>query len=125
MEQFSVEEYLKDPSKKVITQEGEDVRILCVDRKNTVFPVVALCYNVDTGQETCRTYTADGRCFEKVAYRCDLFFAPEKKEGWINLYRNSGGFLLPSRVYQSKEVAEKRGSWHDCYVTTTKIEWEE
>ena len=66
-------------------------------------------------------YVAGSKCNDAN----DLFFASKKHEGWVNLYKNSGGFLLPSRIYQSNEVAKKRGSWHDCYVTTTKIEWEE
>ena len=56
----------------------------------------------------------------------DLFFAPEKHEGWVNLYDHSEGSCLGS-VYSSKEVAEamskKCGLQH--YITTIKIEWEE
>ena len=56
----------------------------------------------------------------------DLFFAPEKHEGWVNLYDHSEGPCL-GRVYSSKEVAEamskKCGLQH--YITTIKIEWEE
>lgn len=53
-------------------------------------------------------------------------FAPEKKEGWVNLYNLSEGPYLGS-VYSSKEVAEamskKCGLQH--YIATIKIEWEE
>lgn len=34
MERFSLEKYIKDPSKKVITRNGLNVRIICVDRKS-------------------------------------------------------------------------------------------
>ena len=56
----------------------------------------------------------------------DLFFAPEKHEGWINVYRHSdGGHAYAGAVYDSKEDAEKRKTIDENYVTTIKIEWEE
>lgn len=43
MKQFNLEEYLKDPNKKVVTRDGRNVRIICTDRKGTEYSVVALC----------------------------------------------------------------------------------
>ena len=125
MKPFNLEEYLKNPSRKIVTRDGRKARIICTDAKSKDYPIVALIKSQDEKEEYSLRYTVNGQyCpgYEKLE---DLFFAPERHEGWINLYKNSGGFLFPSRIYQSKEVAEKRGSWHDCYVTTTKIEWEE
>ena len=31
MKQFSLEEYLANPSKKVVTRDGRNVRIICTD----------------------------------------------------------------------------------------------
>ena len=122
MKQFSLEEYLKNPNQKVVTRDGHPVRIICTDHDNISYPIVGAIKGYDFpfcfGEDG---YVVGSKCNDAN----DLFFASTKYEGWINLYKSSGGFLLPSRVYQSKEVAEKRGSWHDCYVTTTKIEWEE
>ena len=49
MKPFSLDEYLKNPSKKVVTKEGKTVkRILCTDARGN-YPVVALieegCYD--------------------------------------------------------------------------------
>ena len=33
MEQFSLEKYLANPSRKVVTRSGHSVRIICTDRK--------------------------------------------------------------------------------------------
>ena len=124
MKQFSIDEYLKNPNRKVVTRDGAAVKIICTDFDRE-YPIVGAI----NGHKYPDLFTENG-CYtsDGTSSPCDLFFAPEKKEkheGWINLYKNSGGSLIPSRVYQSKEVAKKRGSWHDCYVTTTKIEWEE
>ena len=123
MKPFNLKEYIKNPNKKVITRNGRPVKIVYTDKKG-MYPVVALIEYNNT-YENVFAFTTDGRYSFVETDEKDLFFAPEKHEGWINLYKNSGGFLLPSRIYQSKEVAEKRGIWHDCYVTTTKIEWED
>ena len=125
MKQFNLEEYLKNPNQKVVTRDGHPVRIICTDHDNISYPIIGAIKGYDFpfcfGEDG---YVAGSKCNDAN----DLFFTPEKKEkheGWVNLYKNSEGFLIQSRVYQSKEVAEKRGRWHDCYVTTIKIEWEE
>ena len=122
MKQFSLEEYLKNPNQKVVTRDGHPVRIICTDHDNISYPIVGALQGHDFpfcfGEDG---YVVGSKCNDAN----DLFFASKKHEGWVNLYKNAGGFLLPSRIYQSNEVAKKRGSWHDCYVTTTKIEWEE
>ena len=122
MKQFSLDEYLKNPNQKVVTRDGHPVRIICTDHDNISYPIVGAIKGYDFpfcfGEDG---YVVGSKCNDAN----DLFFASKKHEGWVNLYKNSGSSLIPSRVYQSKELAEKRGSWHDCYVTTTKIEWEE
>ena len=42
MEKFNLEEYLKNPSRKVVTRDGRNVRIVCTDRNINNFPIVAL-----------------------------------------------------------------------------------
>ena len=57
----------------------------------------------------------------------DLFFAPIKREGWINVYKGVIENHLPyvgQKVYKSKEEAI-RNKCSDYYFTTLKIEWEE
>ena len=125
MKQFNLKEYLANPNRKVVTGSGRNVRIICTDSKIRDYPIIALVEE-PSGFENLFSYTEGGQMISyEPSEKYDLFFAFEKHEGWVNLYKNSGGFLLPSRIYQTKEVAKKRGSWHDCYVTTTKIEWEE
>ena len=42
MKPFNLEEYLANPTKKVVTRDGRNVRIICTDRKGTDFPIVGL-----------------------------------------------------------------------------------
>lgn len=125
MKQFSLEEYLKNPSRKVVTREGRSARIICTDAKEG-YPVVALIAleGEHGGYEKPETYTKDGRCYVGIPTDLDLFFAPEKHEGWINVYKNeSGCYVLGAGILKSKEDAE------DCRgrrrVATVKLEWEE
>ena len=124
MKQFDLKEYLANPSRKVVTRSGRNVRIICTDKKGYDYPIVALIENKLEGYEGVIYYTKDGKCTANESSMNDLFFAPEKHEGWINIYRDSdNGRVYTGRPYDSKEDAEKRKS--DEYVTTIKIEWEE
>ena len=42
MKPFNLEEYLKNPDKKVVTRDGRNVRIICTDRRDSVYPIVVL-----------------------------------------------------------------------------------
>lgn len=124
MKQFNLKEFLDNPNRKVITRCGEEVKIICTDRKYTGYPIVALICKETNEEIEC--YTENGEHSKGQIYNTDLFFAPEKKKGWVNLYDLSEGPYL-GRVYSSKEVAEsmiKNCGLHP-YIATVKIEWEE
>ena len=124
MEQFSLEKYLANPSRKVVTRSGRAVRIICTDRRDLNFPIVALIEK-DSGGEVIYAHTKDGIYCNTCPTTYDLFFTPEKHEGWINVYRNNDSHTYAGAVYDSKEDAEKRKVIDENYVTTIKIEWEE
>ena len=128
MKQFNLEEYLKNPSKKVVTKDGRNVRIICTDRKDFNAPIVALVDYGTTEGERCLYYTKEGKsCADDslVSY-ADLFFVTEKHEGWVNIFKGTidDYFIGDSRVFESKEDAEKAEKEWSSYVTV-KIEWEE
>lgn len=129
MKQFSLKEYLKNPNQKVVTRNGEKVRIICTDRKIEHFPIVALCTSTITGQEMCRSYGINGNYNAYDQSVLDLMFAPQKNEYWINVYKNKdNNNIFLSSLYTSEQEARdnsfrKAGGWN--YVTTKKIEWEE
>ena len=77
MEQFSLEKYLANPSRKVVTKRGENVRILCTDRKSS-HPIVALVKESCVSDETVYNYDENGNCQYAGTNIYNLFFAPEK-----------------------------------------------
>ena len=124
MKQFNLEEYLKNPSRKVVTRDGSKVRIICADKKGAC-PIVALVTRCDGVAEETVTYTKNGKFFNDTSYKYDLFFAPEKHEGWINIYRGALDVTYAGCVYASEKEAKEHIDDTQRYVATVKIEWEE
>lgn len=120
MKPFSLEEYLKNPSRKVVTRNGRKVRIVCTDKKGDC-PIVALVTRCDGVAEETVTYTKNGKFFMDISYKYDLFFAPEKHEGWVNVYRIGG--LGCRCIFDSEEEAIQNRA--ETAIATVKIEWEE
>lgn len=126
MKQFNLDEYLKNPSKKVITGSGKSVRIICTNKLDNNYPVVALVH--DGYCEKCYSYTTFGKLYtnQSICRELDLFFAPEKHEGWLNIYHSESGFYLRGTPYKTKEEAEEVAKAnHETFCTTIKFEWEE
>ena len=119
MKQFNLEEYLANPSRKVVTREGRPVRILCTDLDDESYPVVAAIGNVN-----CDKFTSNGLYQLGRGTKYDLFFAPEKHEGWVNVYKSGINWSLGASIWQTEEEAKKWVGAAD-YATTIKIEWEE
>ena len=119
MKQFNLEEYLKNPSRKVVTREGQSVKIHCTNYIGE-HPIIAQVEGYDYSASFCK----DGRFIIGEESPRDLFFAPNKKEGWVSLYKNDIGHIYTGSVFDSKEEAEEYLSRKD-YLATVKIEWEE
>ena len=118
MKEFNVEEYLKDPSRKVVTRDERAVEILCTNYIGA-YPIIAQVEGYDYSTDFCK----DGRAVNGEETPHDLFFAPEKKEGWVNVYQE-GNRLRCGNIYDTKSEAEQHGSYAK-YIATAKIEWEE
>ena len=119
MKQFNLEEYLANPSKKVVTRDGRSVRIICTDYHGEK-PIIAKI----EGCEHSYPFYEDGiflSCREPSD--CDLFFAPVKHEGWVNIYKAGFTRYTNTCIWPTEERAKERAG--DGYITTIKIEWEE
>ena len=79
MKQFNLEEYLKNPSRKVVTRDGRNVRILCTDAKGD-YPIVTLMETLDDSIEFVSRFKKDGHFLDNDDNNSnlDLFFLPEK-----------------------------------------------
>ena len=123
MKPFSLEEYLSNPNRKIVTRDGKSARIICTDRKGAI-PIIALVNSGLLG-ELCYSLYPDGKKYKYSECDTDLFFAPEKHEGWINIYADINDNSHPgNHIFESKEEAEEEGEKGSGYVTTIKIEWE-
>ena len=108
--------------KPVCTRDGKKARIICFDRKfyhdGYNYPIVAMVN--DNDNELVHAYTQDGLLVGNMERELDLMMLPEKKEGWVNIYR--------SQIYNTLEKAKeayKRTYNDNNYFKTIKIEWEE
>ena len=123
MKEFSLEEYLKDPSRKVVTRDGKNVRIKCTDAKGER-PVIGLIDCEDT--EVPMSFTEKGRLGVNICDSLiDLFFDTKKHEGWMNLYKRDFGLVEGDLVRNSEAAAKKIAAGDEDYITTIKVEWEE
>ena len=121
--------------KPVCTRGGKKARIICFDRKfyhdGYNYPIVAMANDNDNDNdnELIHAYTQDGLLVGNMEGELDLMMLPEKKEGWVNVYRDCDGANITKddNIYSSKEVAMAAAQIIDAnrYVATTKINWEE
>ena len=131
MKQFSLEEYLKNPSRKVVTREGNPVKILCTNYNSSYYPIIAEIYYNDCRTPKSDSFAKNGKKISTTETTDDLFFVTKKHEGWINIYKENTEIKIIDKefrgahIYSSKEEALEAGKLFDGYVTTTKIEWED
>lgn len=116
MKPFNLEEYLKNPSRKVVTRNGRNARIICTDAINSDYPIITLIEMGD--KESVTSHTKDGKCFVGKESYYDLFFEPEKHEGWINIYPEFKNYIYKSEK-DAKDVAAPG------VIATIRVEWEE
>lgn len=106
--------------KPVCTRDGRKARIICFDAKCNK-PIVALIY--DCNKETVFQYLESGRFFVDQIDKYDLMMFTQKKEGWLNIYKDFEDTVCC--VYPTEKEALEDGETEKDYITTIKIEWEE
>lgn len=123
MKPFNLDEYLKNPNKKVVTREGRSVTILCTNFLSSE-PIVAEIKELNCSM----SFDTNGRHSNNSIARnpsIDLFFAPEKHEGYAVVHCYNGEYYLGDAIYFTKEEADNNAEkWNDS-VSVIKIEWEE
>ena len=115
--------------KPVCTRDGRKARILCYDfKQNEEYPILVAVENKD-GKECALLYSNDGISEMYKSSNNELAMLPEKKEGWVNVYRDCDGANITKddNIYSSKEAAMASAQVidRDNYVATTIINWEE
>lgn len=115
--------------KPVCTRDGRKVRIISFDRKflfkGVSYPIIALVEDA-AKEETIYGYNEKGKTLieNDTPYKDDLMMLPQKKEGWVRIYKSASNvYYLSSNIYKTEE--EAKHSSDCCYVGASKISWEE
>lgn len=122
MKQFNLDEYLANPSRKVVTRDGRNVKILCTNYYLGNQCVIAEIEDIDRSFSFNQYGQQYGNTEDSPL---NLFFEEEKHEGWINIYKAGNDMYKGSYIWSTEEDAKKEGNKWDDYVATAKIEWEE
>lgn len=112
--------------KPVCTRDGRKARIICFDRicGDDYYKIVACVTAFDGDFEEVLSYGIDGYIVDSQNPKDeDLMMLPEKKEGWINIYKKSNDECYFAHIYDTKALAEI-GKNAGC-IATVRIEWEE
>lgn len=100
----------------VCTRDGGKARIICFNSTLKNYPLVVLIEGNEG--EYPYVYTAEGKIDEDERESVfDLMMLPEKKEGWINVYKN--------QIHNTLKSAEEGCKGITDYIKTIKVEWEE
>lgn len=120
---FNLEQAKAQNGEGLITRDGRPARIVCWDLKNTGKPLVAILVT-SQGEEYCMQFTLEGKFYpDRTESGADLFMAPTKHEGWINVYRGYGVNRYAKIVHDTKADADENASGDR--VACVHIEWEE
>lgn len=122
MKQFDLQKYITNPYRKIVTRDGRPARIICTEAKGN-YPVVALILN--EGGEVPESYNEKGTYLNSNKSDNDLFFAPTKREGFVNVYYYNKKYVTEETIHDTKEEAMRFKLNNMQYITTVRIEWEE
>ena len=115
--------------KPVCTRDGRKARIICFDAKSKDEKnIIALVSSKDCpGFENLIAYPNNGNYYRGYENNGDLMMLPEKKDGWVNVYKeetNNNERLIEQTIYKTRKDAFDNAC-PKGYITTTKIKWEE
>lgn len=129
MEPFTLEKYLQNPQREIVTGEGRPVRILCTDiqdpRDNRQI-VAAVSY--DTAGELVFRYDATGDAQIKTLPEANLYFKSAAREGYVNIFRDKRNTIFTGAdVYNTKEAAIESASVTNWWtlLATVRVEYTE
>lgn len=122
MKAFNLEQALA--GKPVVTRDGQSVTQLVLFKNiNSPYPLHGVrLYGVGPGDVN--AWSIEGKHYTIGSHSNDLFMTPEKKEGWINIYKDvyAPNGVSVSKVYNTE--AEAKSVWVSA-LAICKITWEE
>ena len=114
-----------DMNKSYKTRDGGEVRVLCVDREGTDYPVVTLINN-DVGTEVLRSHTGEGRYLDLTdESQYDLIEIQPSVVFWVNVMTdNMWAYTYPSKK-QARAAAEGNIILYDIIARRVELPIEE
>ena len=106
--------------KSVCTRDGRKARIICFDKisGDDCYKIVACVTAFNGDFEEVVIYGIDGYLVDSQNPKEeDLMMLPEKKEGWVNVYKN--------QIHDTPKSAEEGHKGIIDYIKTIRVEWEE
>lgn len=111
---------------KVCTRDGKPARIICFDKEDETYPIIALVKGYDPNGEALMGYTNEGLFGVDTASPEDLVMAPVKMVQWVVVYRDRETGKICTELRKSRNMARLRAHYHgDRTLAVRKIEWEE
>jgi hypothetical protein len=114
MEQFNLDTWLQDKSRKVVTRSGYNVRILCTDQRGNM-PIVALV-EFET-LDVVQLFYKDGKNESHMEY--DLFFAADE-EKLNNIIDELKSYLEKTPKEQVEKDWKEIQDWYAQHFTNEK-----
>lgn len=121
MEQFSLEKYLENPERKIVTRDGRSVRVLCAQYGK---PLLANVMEKDGRETICGFILENGKYYGGRNDAFDLFFATTIQERWSVVYRG-GRLLFDTKEEVEKYMAENMDKKARALYSVCKVRWEE
>ena len=121
MQQFNLEEWLKDKSRKICTRDGRIVEILKVDAKGN-HPIIGIYQFSDT-EDMESSWRIDGKKAENEVSILDLFFADEEKCNKI--INELKSYLKSTPKEQVEKDWKEIQDWYAQHFTNEKHNEEE
>ena len=81
MKQFSLDEYMKNPGRRIVTGKGNPARIICTNRKSENCPIIALIQDSTDNYEDAYYYTIDGGLLVEIIQWIFSLLQRRKKNG--------------------------------------------
>jgi len=90
----------------VQTRDGRAIRIICYDRYDNRYPIIALIKN--DNDENIETYTLyGGHCIDDLESCYDLEMVPIEKEYFVNVYQTFSGIIFAGNIFTSEYLAKE------------------
>ena len=121
MEPFNIKEFTENPTRKVVTRNGEPVRIQCTNI-GLEQGIAGVIQTEDVNIVT--SWYKNGKWKIATESGYDLFFAPTGTDiGYINIFNFGNGMEVYGKIYTSKEEAKNSAYPDSFYIKTIKIKY--